>query len=57
MKHEHRMTIHAGMNRRGIFIGQGPSQIDPAHFTGKTRPDLADGDGHESQSPRYLYAM
>ena len=41
-KDQHRVAVHAGVDRFGLFTGQRLPEIDPGHLAGEDRMDLAD---------------
>ena len=46
VEHQHRVSVHAGMDRGDLGGGEGAAHVDAGDLAGKARADLADGDGH-----------
>ena len=42
VEHQHRVTVHAGIDRGSLLAGQRLSQIDAGHLAGEHGMDLAD---------------
>jgi len=52
-KHEHRIAIHAGLDRRRLLAADRSPQIDARHFGGENRMELSDCQGHGDHSLRH----
>ena len=50
VKHEDRVLVHAGVNRRGLLGGQRAPQVDPFDLAHEYRMNLADTDRHRLSS-------
>ncbi len=46
VEHQHRVSVHAGMDVGDLGGGQRLAHVDALDLAGKARADLADGDGH-----------
>ena len=51
VKDEHRVLVHAGMDRVHLFLGQRLGHVHAFNLGGEARPDLSCGDGHGGGLP------
>src|SRR4029453_105634 len=51
MENQHRVLVHAGVNRRHLVCSQGLGHVDAFDLGGEAQTDLAGDDGHVENLP------